>query len=712
MINRAIEKVNNLSLKHQLFGIALIILITDLFITFDIPILRPAFGFLTFTLIPGFLIVAIMRLEKPGFTEKFVLSIGLSVAFLMFIGLIINQAYYALGYITPLSTYSLMISFSVIMFLMIFLIMYQAYKRNNDQNFTIPTLDLKTETEKILFIIPLIFPLLSVFGTYLMNTRDNNAVLLFLYFLIPVYVTLVAFLRDKVSNRVYIMAIVMIAVSLLLMKSLRSDYFLGMDIHEEHYVSQTISSLMHWDMRYATTYSYDSVYNACLSVTILPATYFSLANIDMYKIFKIFYPLVYTIVPLIVYLISKKYVSGFYAFLASFFYMSQMHFIFNGLFPIRTGLAVFFVGLSFFVFLNENIQSIKKRILFIIFLISVIFSHYSTSYMLFIVMFISLIIVFLMKIRFKLSATLTTTVVVLFFSVIFLWYGQLTDVPFTSGVNMIKTTLINLNTFFFEEARNTEQLEVLSARHVTMEMPYKISYIVHMLSFFFVGVGTIIVSYNLLKGDRKFPTDYIVLSFVLLGVVFIALIIPFQNYDYQRSYMVVLLFLSPMFFVGGFTLLKFLNERLALWIIFSILALQFVCASFLIFQIFGIPYSAILNSEGERYNYYWFYDEEIASSMWLADNKEKRIGYGGVYGDLLCGVKTIDKAGIRCDKNFFKINKTTQGYIYLRFQNVKEKKVRLNETYESEAMVDLSKYSNLFIYKNKIYNNGGSEIYR
>jgi len=710
MINRLIEKVNNLSLKHQLFGIALIILITDLFITFDIPILRQAFGFLTFTLIPGFLIVAIMRLEKLGFTEKFVLSVGLSVAFLMFVGLIINEVYYAIGYKTPLSTYSLMISFSTIMFLMIFLIMYQAYKRNDNKNFIIPTLDFKTETEKILFIIPLIFPLLSVFGTYLMNTRDNNSVLLFLYFLIPIYVALVAFLRDRVSNKVYVIAIIMIAVSLLLMQSLRSDYLLGTDIHEEHYISQTISSLMHWDMEYATTYYYSPVYNACLSVTILPAEYFSLANIDVYKIFKIFYPLIYAIVPLIVYLISKRYVGGFYAFLVSFFYMSQMYFILAGLYPIRTGLAVFFVGLAIFVFFNENIQNIKKKILFIIFLISVIFSHYSTSYTLFIVMFVSLIIVFLMKIKFKQTTALTITVVILFFSVIFFWYGQLTETPFTSGVDMVKNTLEKLNDFFVEESRNTVQLDVLTAKHLTMEAPYKISYIVHMLTFFLIGIGTIIVAYNLLKGDRKFPADYTILSFALLSVVFIVLIIPFGGYDYQRPYSVALLLLSPMFFIAGFELLKFLNKKISFCIIFSILILQFICASYLIFQIFGIPYSVTLNSEGEYYNYFWFYDEEIVSSMWLKDNKEKNIA---IYGDYLCGVKNVDKAGIGCHYNFFKNNETiTKAYVYLRYQNVKEKKVRIDTGYESEAMKNINEYTPLFINKNKIYNNGGSEIYQ
>ena len=55
MINKIVGRLSNLSIKQQLIGIALIILITDLFIILNIPILRQIFAFLTFTLVPGFL---------------------------------------------------------------------------------------------------------------------------------------------------------------------------------------------------------------------------------------------------------------------------------------------------------------------------------------------------------------------------------------------------------------------------------------------------------------------------------------------------------------------------------------------------------------------------------------------------------------------------------------------------------------------------------
>lgn len=47
-----------------------ILLLTDLAILLNIPFLRQIFGFLLLTLLPGLLILRILRLNKIGSTEK------------------------------------------------------------------------------------------------------------------------------------------------------------------------------------------------------------------------------------------------------------------------------------------------------------------------------------------------------------------------------------------------------------------------------------------------------------------------------------------------------------------------------------------------------------------------------------------------------------------------------------------------------------------
>ena len=79
----------------------------------NIPFLRQIIGFIFLTILPGLLILQILKLNKMGLTEKFVLSVGLGVSFLMFFGLLVNNLSLYFGYETPLATIPLLISFNL-----------------------------------------------------------------------------------------------------------------------------------------------------------------------------------------------------------------------------------------------------------------------------------------------------------------------------------------------------------------------------------------------------------------------------------------------------------------------------------------------------------------------------------------------------------------------------------------------------------------------
>ena len=93
------KSLKTLSAK-KLFLLTLVLLIsTNLAIFLDIPVLRQVLGFLFFTIIPGLLILYILKLNKLGLTAGIVLSVGLSIAFLMLAGLLLNWAYFGLGFL-------------------------------------------------------------------------------------------------------------------------------------------------------------------------------------------------------------------------------------------------------------------------------------------------------------------------------------------------------------------------------------------------------------------------------------------------------------------------------------------------------------------------------------------------------------------------------------------------------------------------------------
>ena len=129
------------------FGLVItIIALTNITILWGIPVLRQIFGFIFLTFIPGFLILLILKLNRLGLLEKIVLSVGLSVAFLMLFGLALNSSLLAVGYTRPLSTVPLLISFSTATIVLAII----AYIRNKGITFSFPSLKLTTREKMLL----------------------------------------------------------------------------------------------------------------------------------------------------------------------------------------------------------------------------------------------------------------------------------------------------------------------------------------------------------------------------------------------------------------------------------------------------------------------------------------------------------------------------------------------------------------------------------
>jgi uncharacterized membrane protein len=270
--------------KEWFMSVVSMLVLTDLVILLDIPFLRQILGFLFITLLPGLLIVQVLKINKLEVTEKVVLLVGLSISFLMFFGLFINSLSLIIGYKTPLATIPLLISFNIA-FVALAII---EYKINEDVLYSIPDLNL-TVSEKLFLIIPIFFPVLSIFGMHMMNTTNNNIILMLLIFLISSYVTFVCFFNQKFPERLYPVVIFLISISLLLLLSLRSNHIIGVDTHMEYYFFQTTLNRLHWSVFGHSTL------DACLSISLLPTIYKSILNINSEFLFKILYSMMYSI---------------------------------------------------------------------------------------------------------------------------------------------------------------------------------------------------------------------------------------------------------------------------------------------------------------------------------------------------------------------------------------------------------------------------------
>ena len=709
----------------------------------QISIIRQIIGFLFLTLLPGLLILQILKLNKIGYTEKFVLSVGLSISFLIFFGLLLNNLLLSLGYETPLATIPLLISFNIAFILLLAI----GCKINKGVVFSLPNLNLRT-SEKAFLIVPILFPALSIFGMHVMNTIDSNIILMFLLFLIPIYVIFICFLNHKFPKRIYPVVIFLISISLLLLLSLRSNHIIGVDTHLEYYFSQTTLSNLHWSVFGHSTL------DACLAISLLPTIYQSILNVSPEFLFKILYSLIYSVSPLVIYALSKKYVGESYAFLASCFFMFHATFLWTA-FNARTNTAILFFALAMMTLFNDKIDPLNKRLLFIVFMASCMVSHYSTTYIFFFIMVGAFIGIEIFSRKYPVKKVVSLTIVLLFFAMIFFWYSQVTEAAFNSGVRFFESTFSNLNRFFIEESRG-ESTQALLGKGITQvgnPFPYTIAFVLTWLTFALIGIGiiTLIRKYkemsfselNFKKPEflkEKFEVGYFVIALVCSGLLVAMVALPYISIGYGilRLYAVAITILSVFFVIGGITLSKNLSLNLlrkvlsktlrgkkalskkqkdggngsqvrAYFIILLVLIPYFFCVTGVTYQIFGVPRAIILNSEGEQYDILYVHDQESCSAKWLKnymDPRNKVAAYSSG-GDILISQGTISK-GLLNMRAFSKHEKT-EGYIYLRYCSVIDGKLISTST---GGVYNMTDYSNMFIGKGNIYDNGGSEVWR
>lgn len=695
--------------KSYFISLIGVVLIADIAILLDIPVLRQVFGFLSFTIIPGLLILHIFKLHEASLLKKFLLSVGLSISFLMVGGLLINVVLSAAGYSTPLSTTSLVISFSLILLVLCFV----AYWRNRGRLLpsSLPRLRMSTSKSLLsLMLFPILFPLLSVLGTQLMNTEGNNVILMAMLFLIPAYVVALVCLRKRVHPATYPLALGMIGIALLLMQGLTSNYFLGYDIYGEYHIYQMVSNNLDW-----STAPLQNGLTASLSISILPTVYKSIMGLSDLTVPKVIYPLIVSMTPLICYIMFKRYISPIYAFLASVFFMAQIPFMYILGQHMRIEIALFFLALVLMVLFDDEIVVLKKSTLFLIFMATVVVSYYVTPVILFVLLLVPWLVSKLMKNRLKSKSAVSGAMVGLCLVIIFLWWSQITGSIFPRYVIFVRNTFTNLGILFTSELQLPETQQVQS--FLSGPLADKITIIVQFFSFLLVAIGTI--SIGIKYKNRRFNPSYIIMMVAALIMLGAILIMPYmlKGYTGTRLYLQLFIVLAPAFVIGGETIARFIHSRLTLLVITLVLVSQFFSASFLIQQVSGIPYSEVLNTTGVRHGAYYVYDTEVDAARWLRQHTdgdlEVYMDYtpyphlGGIF--MLAGFEP--EREIKVSSSFFKNNKPIEeGYIFLRRVNVAEGLVYDYTTFREPLKI--ADYSHLFTGKAKIYANGSAEIYR
>jgi uncharacterized membrane protein len=739
------ESKNKVNSFKYLLVMLMFIALTDISFLFNIPVLRQISGFIFLTFIPGLLMIYILKLQKLKVIEKVVISVGLSISLLMLIGLLVNFIYPLFGFMTPLSANSLLISFNIF----ILILSAIAYLRNRTSFvFSLNNLKLNT-SEKAYLLIPSLFPLLAIFGMLIMNTTSNNAILLTLLLAIIGYIIFLTVRHNKIPVAIYPPIIMFISLSLVLLVALRSNHIIGADIHTEYYIFQ--QTLLNGRWQIVTNGPLDG----CLSVSILPTVYQSFLNVNSEYLFKVLYPLLFSVSPLIVYLISRKYLNPHYSFLAVVFFMSQYYFL-NAEGSPRTIVALLFFALSMLILFNNGLKAFDRYLLIGIFSTSVILSHYSTAYIFLFVLVFS----FLME---QLVKRVTTTrrsshsiienmdkenrlsmgnptnryqinlgVIAFYCIILVFWYAIVSKATYKSTFSFFVQTFSSIKNFFDIGSRGGAAV-IFGSGLSSSSIPRLITFYFSWLTIIFVAIGilVIIVKYrktttihpeNRGRKDsspdfliQKFEAEYLIISLVSSFILVIAVAIPFilVGYDMERVFIQTMFILSPFFVIGGIALAnvfnKYVRQNLAYLIILLALIPYFMCSTGIMGQILGDPEAITLNSSGQDYDEMYVHAQETSAAKWISiyANKSDPV-YSDFYGTFRLisqgGIFSAVYAGPLIEHNQSLID----GYFFLRYAGTVNGKV-MDKNIQWHY---LSEYQDYFIGKNLIYSDSGSAVYR
>lgn len=725
-----------------LYGFFIFLISSDVVIIWNIPIFQQVLGFLFLFLIPGILVLQILKHEIFNIIEKFVLIIGTSIVFVLIFGILLNNISLLFNYWTPLSQNHILIFLNIAYITM----MVIGYQIKNSPLFELNRIYL--ECSEKAFLVPLIlFPALSLIGMYFFNTYENNTIIIILLLSIPIYLISTVVFNRKFSSRLYPIALLSIGSSLMLLYALRSNHILGSDTHTEFLLFISTLTNQYWQIVPGTSLG------AALSISILPSIFQILTNIDPEFLFRILYVLLCLILPLVVYIIAEKYVDKYHAFLVAIFFLISSIFLMTTS-QSRTSLALLFVALSIMVLLNEKIHGVTKSFLLITFVIGCILSHYTSSYVFFIILFSAYLIQSAISKK-QCVNFLNFYLIALFFALMIFWYQQVLSVFLGPGVDFIisrqdilynflildnkihsvvtydfklyHTLLWRLYIWDYELIWMFTQIGILAIilyfigyfstklkKYIprfsdkTVDVPFIILALICSIFFFFITYASFIFKgYSV---DRLNSLILIISSiFLVFGItVIVRCIFVFRNFLEMRSFNLELLQIF----------IKKENQRnitkIVSVIFLILLIVQYFYSIGLMHQISGdhvsIIYNTPVNNQSNDYGNLYQFDQEIVSANWLKTNVP--VTHSNIYSDLYGGTKYRSRTGEITDSHILSLFSTNKKplqdqYIYLTHTNTKNKILISGTTGQHPIM----EYNDVFLQKFLIYDNDISKIY-
>jgi len=530
-----------------------------------IPLVRQVFGFIVLTFLPGFLVVNILGLENLSWDIKLLLSIAISGFFAMSIGFVISILFPHFGITRPLSTMTLLATYNGVVLLLTIL----------SQKYSTPlikpsSLSISSYTNPLILFFILLVPL-TILSRYYMDISQTSWPLMAILTIVVLSPILFYKKIELISKHGALIVLLLstIIISHTLFVSISSRYLWGMDIFAEYRSAKDTLYAARWSK---DVFTHLSIVNGMLSVTVLPVMYTQLMDIPLYVVFQYILAVFAIILPVVLYRLYYSILKEpFYAYLAVFYVVSTSFFFGERLIHRREVIAQFYASLIILL-LFLDMPKFKKRILMMIFGISMIFSHYGVSYILifsmFVVAVLSKAMISLPKMPKKglnITLDIVTILIVTAFSHYIYVYPNINITPFGALTLKVYDLLELLKTELFNPTYSQSTYLILK------DAPglHRLGKAIGLFLQFVLAVGVVSGMFNLARSivRRNVNLDtftYSLFSLVLAIILGASFLFPqiSNSMSATRLYTIVILFLAP-YIIIGFKQLFNITERLS-----------------------------------------------------------------------------------------------------------------------------------------------------
>jgi len=402
----------------------------------------------------------------------------------------------------------------------------------------------KTSDSAWLYCLVVLLPCLGAVAGY----YDNRDLLLLVYLMAGLSVFMAYFrMQEKSADRIYPLLLVAVALSLLLSGTLFSAYIPHNDIRVEFMLFQQVDRSGLWTPTNADPY------NSALSVTILPSVVNIVSSIDGTTVFKVIYPSLFAIVPLLLYKIYRNIMAPIGAFVSAFVFL-----FFPGTFletPVvaRQMIAELIIVLLFWLLISPEFGKTRLRTVLVIFLtLGLVISHYSVALIYIFLIAFSLVAARIIP-RFRrvrlfgninlLAISLVSTVAWFIFIA-----GGIVLANLTASLSGIITNLPNL---FKAGATPLELYQALGVTGVNFSILHLANRAIQYLVVLCLIIGFAVY----LRKRPSNPRENSLVLLTLASMCFLAAAVFLPSLanllNLSRIYSITLLLLSPCFYFGA-----------------------------------------------------------------------------------------------------------------------------------------------------------------